>query len=312
MLRCSRRAAVSGLALAFLPSAPGFAANCKVALLTSVPIALAGRTPLVTVLVDGKPARFVLDTGAERSVVSEAAVARLGLPRDKWVGTTMGGVGGLYRRPDAIAQSLSLGGVALVRNTLKRDTSFAVTPTLRGVKPDVADGLLGRDYLTAFDLDLDMVNQTLGLRSVSGCAGRFLPWKVPYVTVPVTMALKDAAIVPVDLDGRRLRAMLDTGSSSSLLAAPGMYKLGLSVAAVAGDPGDTVSGVGPRSVVMRRHRFKSLTVAGETEANPDVWVAPVHLTPIVDMLLGMDWLIGRRIWISYATKQIFVQQAASG
>jgi hypothetical protein len=28
--------------------------------------------------------------------------------------------------------------------------------------------------------------------------------------------------------------------------------------------------------------------------------------PIVDMLLGTDWLRSRRVWLSFATKQMFV------
>jgi hypothetical protein len=40
-----------------------------------------------------------------------------------------------------------------------------------------------------------------------------------------------------------------------------------------------------------------------------IWVAPIRLTPIVDMLLGADWLAARRVWISYATRQLFVAGA---
>ncbi|HVY17945.1 MAG TPA: retroviral-like aspartic protease family protein [Rhodopila sp.] len=302
-----RRVVLRGLGIFLGFSVPAFAAACHVELLASVPVTLAGRTPLVTVMVDGQPARFILDTGAERTVVSEAAAARLGLPRDKWVGTTMGGVGGVNSRPNALPRSLSLGGVALVRNTLNHDTSLVVTPTLRGVPLTVADGLLGRDFLSVFDLDLDTVHRTLGLETVHDCAGRFLPWHGPYAAMPATLAMGGAVILPVVLDGRPLRALLDTGASSSLLAAPGMFRMGLTVATVADDPSDVVSGVGPRSVVMRRHRFGALSVAGKVDAQPEIWVAPVHLVPIVDLLLGMDWLAGREVWISYATRQVFVR-----
>jgi hypothetical protein len=283
------------------------AAACRVQILARVPVVVAGRSPLVTVEVDGQPARFVLDTGAERSVVSEAAVQRLGLARDQWVGTTMGGIGGVDRRPNALPRSLSLGGVPLVRNTLNHDTSLVVTPTLRGVSSNAADGLLGRDFLSVFDLDVDMPDKVVGLEAVHDCSGRFLPWTAPYTAVPVTEVLGGAVVMPVSLDGRPLRALLDSGASSSLLAAPGMFKLGLNVAQVSGDPGDTVNGIGPRSVVMRRHRFATMTVAGQVDDKPEVWVAPVHLSPIVDMLLGMDWLIDRRVWISNATRQVFVE-----
>jgi hypothetical protein len=39
-----------------------------------------------------------------------------------------------------------------------------------------------------------------------------------------------------------------------------------------------------------------------------LWVEPVRLSPIVDMLLGVDWLAGRRIWISFTTKQLFLAE----
>jgi len=294
-------------ALLMVLCAPVAAATCRVETLARVPVTLAGRSPLVTVQVDGQPARFVLDTGAERSVVSEAAVQRLGLARDQWVGTTMGGIGGVDRRPNALPRSLNLGGVPLVRHTLNHDTSLVVTPALRGVSANVADGLLGRDYLSMFDLDLDMPDKVVGLEGVRDCSGRFLPWAAPYTAVPVTEVLGGAVVMPVSLDGRPLRALLDTGASSSLLSAPGMFKLGLNVAQVSGDPSDTVNGIGPRSVVMRRHRFATMTVAGQEADRPEIWVAPVHLSPIVDMLLGMDWLIARRVWISNATRQVFVE-----
>jgi hypothetical protein len=298
----------TGLLVALVLLAPcGALAACQVTRLAAVPITMAGRTPLVTVRIDGQPVRFILDTGAERSIVSEAGAQRLGLRRDRWVGTTMGGIGGVDTRPNALPRSLSLGGVALVRATLSHDTSLVVTPGLRGVSAAGADGLLGRDYLSVFDLDLDMPAGTLGLETVRDCSGRFLPWHTGYQAVPVTPVLGAAIVMPVALNGVSLRAMLDSGAASSLLAAPGMFRLGLDVAQLAGDPGDVVSGVGPRSVVMRRHRFAVLTIAGQTDPDPEIWVAPVHLSPIVDMLLGMDWLIGRHVWISNATHQVFVE-----
>jgi len=35
-------------------------------------------------------------------------------------------------------------------------------------------------------------------------------------------------------------------------------------------------------------------------------VAAVRVVPIVDMLLGADWLSSRHVWLSFATKQMFV------
>ena len=112
--------------------------------------------------------------------------------------------------------------------------------------------------------------------------------------------------MPVTLDGTKLRALLDTGASASLLAAPGMFRVGLRQGSLAGDPVDQVSGLGPHIVTMYRHTFRVVRVGGQTIDAPVIWVAPIRLTPIVDMLLGADWLSRQPVWISYATRQVFV------
>jgi hypothetical protein len=216
----------------------------------------------------------------------------------------MSGIGGIDRRPNADPSSLTLAGVPLTRRTLNHDTSLTVADLPRfqsGV-----DGLLGRDYLSSFDLDLDVSALRLTLYSVKDCTGRFLPWSGHYTAVPIDAAIRDAVILPVELDGHPLRAMLDTGSASSLLAAPGMYRMGITTASLAGDQTDTVHGLGPRVVTMRRHIFHTLTMGGQSMPTPELWVAPIHLSPFADLLLGEDWLAGRRVWMSFTTRQVFL------
>lgn len=293
------------LALLLIPVAAN--AACVVDEKVTIPLDVTGGAITVPVAVNGITATLILDTGAQRSVVTEAAVQRLGLARDPWVGTTMSGVGGIQRRPNANPRSLTLGGVRLVRRTLNHDTSLTVgilPRTLAGSR--VIDGLLGRDFLALFDLDLDVPARRLTLYQVHDCSGRFLPWSGPYDSISVTTPAEDAMVVPVTLDGTPLRALLDTGASASLLAAPGMIRVGLQQASLAGDPGDQVSGLGPHIVTMYRHTFRSLRVGGLTIGAPVIWVAPIRLMPITDMLLGADWLAGRRVWISYATRGLFV------
>jgi hypothetical protein len=61
---------------------------------------------------------------------------------------------------------------------------------------------------------------------------------------------------------------------------------------------------------MRRHRFGSLQVGPQRIQSPSFWVGPVRLTPIADMILGADFLARRRVWISFASQQVFVAQGA--
>jgi hypothetical protein len=282
-------------------------ATCEVHSRASIPLDVIGGTITVPLEVNGITATFILDTGAQRSLVTGEAAQRLGLSRDQWVGTTMRGIGGIDRRPNANPRSLTLGGVSLVRRTMNHDTSMTVGILARTRVGNLTiDGLLGRDFLSLFDLDLDVPGGRLTLYQVHDCAGRFLPWAGSYTAVPVASPAEDALVVPVTLDGRPLHALLDTGASSSLLAAPGMFRVGLQLAGTAGDPADQVTGLGPRAVTMHRHTFRSLRIGDQIIDAPAIWVAPIRLTPIVDMLLGADWLAARRVWISYATRQLFV------
>jgi hypothetical protein len=57
---------------------------------------------------------------------------------------------------------------------------------------------------------------------------------------------------------------------------------------------------------MHRHRFAELRVGPEATREPVLWVASVRVVPIVDLLLGADWLAPRRVWLSFATRQVFV------
>ncbi|HUB49013.1 MAG TPA: retropepsin-like aspartic protease [Acetobacteraceae bacterium] len=283
-------------------------AACTVAQRASVPFTLMRGRLTVPLVVNGIPATFVLDTGAQRALVTPQAVRRLDLALDQWVATTMRGVGGIVEHPDADPRSMTLGGMTLRQATLARDMSLTVGD-LPGMGADMAvDGLLGRDFLSMFDLEFDMVARRLTLYDVRECSGRFLPWTSRYQAVAAAAPMQHAMVLPIALNGVRLTALLDTGASSSLVTLPGMIRLGLTQQALAGDPAATVRGIGRQAPAMHQHRFASLQVGGETIPQPLVWVAPVRVVPIVDALLGADWLDAqRRVWISFATSQVFFE-----
>jgi hypothetical protein len=283
------------------------AAACEVKQQAMVPLDIVGSTVLVPVTVNGIVGSFVLDTGASLTIVTPDAVRHFNLALDEWTSTTMRGVGGLERRRNADPRSIELGGVALHRKSLAKDATLRVATLSRTDFADHhIDGLLGRDFLSAFDLDLNLPGLQLRLYDVHGCSGRFLPWPEPYLSVPAENPTESALVVPVELDGVPLHALLDSGASQTLVAAPGMARLGLGIDRLQNDPNQIVSGMGPHTVTVWQHQFRAMRIGGETVPAPHFLVAPIELNPITDMLLGADWLKGRRVWISYATNQLFV------
>lgn len=262
---------------------------------------------LVPVTVNGIATHFVLDTGAQRSMVTPAAVHDLHLASDKWVATTMRGIGGIVEHPNADPRSLALGGVTLRRRTVTRDNSLTVGAIpLTEIGGERVSGLLGRDFLSLFDLELNPRAGTLTLYTVRGCTGPFLPWKQPYVAIPAQRPMGSAIVLPVRIDGVKLQALLDTGASASLLTKRGMFRLGLTPARIAKDAVARANGIGPRAAIMHRQRFATMRIGAELIRDPLLWAAPVRVVPFVDMLLGADWLSQHRVWISFATSQVFV------
>ncbi len=303
-------------ALAALLAPGGHAhAACDLARQAEVPVRIVAGVPVVGVQVNDVTLPFVLDTGAQRSLVTDTTVQRAALRLDQWASTTVKGISGYERHRNADPASLALGGIALRRRTLARDSTLTVGPLPQNAfaSHDIA-GLLGADFLGGFDLDLDMPRGRLALYRVTGCTapslGRSLPWPTGHTTLAASAPIRDVLTFPVALDGVPLQAEIDTGSAIGLLTASGINRMGLSATVLARDPGGSVHGVGRFAVVMHRHRFGALQIGGERIAAPAVWAAPVHLLPIVDLLVGGDWLRGRRVWFSYATSEIFV--AAGG
>ncbi|HEY2619001.1 MAG TPA: retroviral-like aspartic protease family protein [Acetobacteraceae bacterium] len=282
-------------------------AACRVEPRGAVPVDVVDGHIMVTVAVNDVAATFILDTGADRTLMGEDVVRRLGVERDGWVASTVRGIAGIEERPNALPRSLRLGATLLRRRTLTGDTSVTVGPLpVTEIAGRPIAGLLGRDFLSPFDLDLDLPEHRMTLYDVRGCDGWFLPWTTPYAAIPATTPMGAALVVPVLVDGRPLRALIDSGASASLITAPGMFRLGLTPELLARDPGGNGSGVGPATVPMRLHRFGELRVGPDTTRDPMLWVASAHVVPIVDMLLGADWLQARRVWLSFATKQMFV------
>jgi hypothetical protein len=219
----------------------------------------------------------------------------------------MMGIGGLVRHQNALPRSLTLGGVVLRHPTVLHDNTLAVGPLpVSSFGGRQIEGLLGRDFLSAFDLELDIPARHMTLYDVHGCQGAFLPWTTPYRVIAALPADRKALVIPVSLDGRWLRAGIDSGAGTSLLTASGIARVGLTPALLSTDPSAIAHGVGYRPIVVQLHRFGALDVGGVPMQQPTLLVAPVQLVPIVDLLLGADWLQSHRVWLSYSALQVFV------
>lgn len=263
--------------------------------------------PLVVLAsIDGGPVRLVLDSGAERSVLSGDAVARLGLKLDAWTATSVRGIGGLTRHRDAQVGELLLGTIGLSR-PLGPVRSLPVVPTLPGVR---IDGLLGADLMSGFDIEVAGGGLRVAFHRAAGCdaatIGEALPWAE--AVLPSEAVRAGLFVVPVTVAGRTLRALVDTGSEITVLDDRAATALGIRSTVPA--PAGTAQGVGPASVTLRLADAGTLTVATRDGgvlalgAGP-LWVGRLPATGF-DLLVGMDRLRALHLWLSHATRAVFL------
>ena len=299
--RLGRPAARAAALAALLLAGQQVQAACRVTARATVTLQRAGTAILVPVTLNGVTSAFLLDTGAERTVVGLQAADRLHIARDEWVSTDIQGAGGRDRRRLGRPASLALDGLALRRHTVAADNSVVIGPIPETVEGVPIAGLLGQDFLSPFDVDLDLAAGTLTLYSVAGCSGRFLPWRGAYAAVAAWRPVRNVLAVTLRVGGATLQAMLDSGALHSVVTLPGMVQLGLAAGGT-----DAVRGFGPATLAAHMQSFASVQVAPLPPAPMDMVVAPIRTLRSIGALLGADWLSGRHVWVSWATDQLFV------
>lgn len=258
---------------------------------------------LLTVLADinGNPVRLLVDTGAERTILTESAVQRLHLGRDSHATRSLG-IGGISTHFDARVPGIMLGGT---RFPVERVAVGQFTlPEVRGGS---VDGLLGADILLAFDVDLNIPGQQLTLYRVRRCPAAVPPW--PALEVAGVGARRDRMLVPITVNGVAGNAVLDTGAQTSAISLEMAERAGVSPAMLNRAPRITVHGAAPSPVEVPVQRFSSMTIAGEPVLYPRLAVVPT-MGGLGDGLVGADFIRGRRLWLAFPTGRMFVAAGA--
>ena len=157
---------------------------------------------LVPVTINGKgPFRFVLDTGANRSVLTPQLAEHLGLAISTSSRLTMTGVTGSASVPTVAVESLHVGDVELRHVQL---------PVASGLSADVS-GTLGVDALPDTRVLLDITNRRIQIRK----AHREL-LRDGFSRVPGQCRFERLMIVRATVGRVNVKAVVDTGSQFTL------------------------------------------------------------------------------------------------
>ena len=268
-----------------------------------LPISRVGPFVSVDSRVDGTPARLMVDSGAQATVLSAAAARRAGAVLDLHRVVRATGIGGTATYPTARIGRLLLGNIPV------EPAVVAVMPTV-----PVVDGNIGMDILGDVDLDFNLPAGRITLHRGWLCPGTGPPWATG-ATELRTQARQSRLLPPtarplqlllvMALDGVPALAMVDSGAGRTLVSRSFVARLGVTDAALAARPPLRLSGLSPLGAEGRWWQFHEARIGTERLNAPVMVVADLHDQGF-DLLLGMDYLATHRVWLSYGTRRIFV------
>ncbi len=255
----------------------------------------------VPVMINGQgPFQFIVDTGADRSAISEELAKKLALPEDRKVRlVSMSGV-----------DQVSTVRVASLAVTANRQIKNVVLPALRQHHLG-ADGLLGVDALKGQRIHLDFAGQTVTVEP--GTKEKREKRDPSIIVVQARSRLGQLVLVDADANGEEVWVVVDTGGQNSV-ANSAMRRVMARQGSV-----DSFKQISLMSVVGDRVPAEytivgSMRIGGIKMGNAAVAFADVHpfrkfgLTKRPAMLLGMEGLRSfRRVTIDFANKEVRFQ-----
>ena len=265
-------------------------------------VAILNRVPLVTVSANGHALTLILDTGAERTVLTPDVAQRIGAQRPSIeFQRQVRGITGNLGSHEVELRSFAAGGVPLPWHRV-----LVAPVTTAKIFPTGLDGFLGADVLSDFDIDVDLPGQQVGFYRKQTCLTAAPDWPGRYSTIDTGTSRGERLFFPVQLDGRRLTAIIDTGSQTTVLATASAAALGVTQAVLARDRAMTMQGVTGGAVDSRVHQFSRLEVGTMVVRNPRMGVMDLKLSE-ADLVLGIDFMSSRRVWLSYGSRRIFLR-----
>ena len=290
---------------------PAAADSCQLEQFASVPVKFAPSGHLLLdVALDGEPTELILDTGAGASTLSGAYVERRQWPVSEtrvWgYGLTGKGLSGMVRV-----------GLLRLGDAVSRGPAFGVANFGGDGRDGGPVGLFAADYLANYEVELDLAAGRIKLFSQDHCAGTLVFWAREYFRLPLQLTQDKRLTAEVPVDGRTLKALIDTGAPQTTMRLATARQL-FDVAPPDGRTA-TASGIDGVKIATFPHKFDSLTFGGITLRNTTVQISDInsgqgagnpgsHITGKLDqpdLIIGMSLLRQLHFLIAYSEPALY-------
>jgi tetratricopeptide (TPR) repeat protein/predicted aspartyl protease len=292
--------AASVVFMVLLAPAPALAEACQIGKHVEIPVTMAGRRPIVTAQINGRDARFILDSGAFFSTIAKASALEYGLSiRDVAPGARFKGIGGEASLGAATVKELGIGGRTIPH------IEFAVGGSDTGYA-----GLLGQNILGLADVEYDLPHGAARLMTGKGCkASSMAYWAgakpVTLVEIEPMGAGQWHTIGTIIINGVKIKALFDSGAMGSMLTLSAAKRLGVTPDSAGVTPSGFAYGLGQSRARAWRARFDSIDVGGEAIKKPWMEIADLSLDG-PDRLIGIAFFLTHRLYVDNQYHRMFI------
>ncbi len=290
-----------GLATLAAPALAATSTACQLSKFLDLPVLLAGRRPIVTTTIAGKEARFIVDSGAFYSTMSQASASEYGLRLEPApVGFRLRGINGDTTVSVATVHGFGIAGVTVPR------LDFLVGGTDTG-----SVGLLGQNLLGIGDVEYDLPHGAIRLLHAKDCPVEALAYWAgakPFTIVslePRNPPFKVHTVGSVTLNGVKLRAVFDTGASTSILSLSAARRAGLTPDSPGVVADGQSTGLGSRAIKTWIGTFDKIEIGGEMIPRPKLRFGDVTIGD-GDMLIGIDFFQTHRLYVANKANKMLV------
>ena len=285
------------------------AGQCKIGKVTTVPMTMDGGKQFIEISINETPGKFEIASGYSTTVLEPDYAAQAHVGVDRHSGTVELGDNehGSLPANQAHARHIQVGDISF------QDWLFVVRPK-RGDNPASISGVLGRDFLHYFDIEMDFKAAMLTIWRPVDCTELHPFWKNDFDTIPLKKEKDYGLTVPVWLDKVFLDLALETSGGDEVgLTRKAANSAGATDDQLSRDP-QLSSNKSTHEIPDVRHTFKTLLVGNGEFDSPEI-VVEMKNTTTLDVFNGGDGYVGLnrfladRVWISYNTNTLFIQTA---
>lgn len=252
-------------------------------------------SPVVDAVINGQNVRVLLDTGAPLTVVRRSATRSLNLARTEVEG-----------HPNAEAVYIN---EFRIGKWARNDWRVLVAGE-HDFGDDVAL-VLGDDFFQGADVEFDFQSNAVRVYQTKDCEDAALAyWARSATQVPIEPGGR--VQLAIAINGKPVRALLDSSASRSLLGAAEAAKFGVTPESPGAAPAGCVTGYGKNGVNSWTAQFESFAIGDEVIRNPRIRVADLarHTGDAqTGMLLGADFLHSHRVLVSRSQGKLYFTYA---